>query len=283
MSSFLPSSSRAIRRLTYLGPNPLGYSRGSAAGRRRGTGPWCSGPGRAGEYARCDEALRHRTSRSFPFEPGPVVTMYTCGITPYDATHLGHAAVYVGYDVLQRRLRDLGHETRCVRNVTDVDDDLLRKAARARRALSRSRRGRDRSLRRRHGGARDDPELERAAGHLGHRRHPWLHRHGARRRPRLSRRGRGVLRRQLLAELRRVVGYDRATMLELAAERGGNPDDPNKRDPARLRSVAAVGRGRAVVGDASGAPGGRGGTSSVRRWPCASSTRPSISTAGAAT
>ena len=63
-----------------------------------------------------------------PFEPGPVVTMYTCGITPYDSTHLGHAAAYVTYDVLQRRLRDLGHETQCVRNVTDVDDDILRKA-----------------------------------------------------------------------------------------------------------------------------------------------------------
>ena len=63
-----------------------------------------------------------------PFEPGPVVTMYTCGITPYDATHIGHAATYLTYDVLQRRLRDLGHETRCVRNVTDVDDDILRKA-----------------------------------------------------------------------------------------------------------------------------------------------------------
>ena len=63
-----------------------------------------------------------------PFEPGPKVLMYTCGITPYDATHLGHAATYVTYDVLQRRLRDLGHETLCVRNVTDVDDDMLRKA-----------------------------------------------------------------------------------------------------------------------------------------------------------
>ncbi|MYI56534.1 MAG: class I tRNA ligase family protein, partial [Acidimicrobiia bacterium] len=63
-----------------------------------------------------------------PFEVGPVVTMYTCGITPYDATHLGHAATYLTYDVLQRRLRDRGHETRCVRNVTDVDDDILRKA-----------------------------------------------------------------------------------------------------------------------------------------------------------
>ena len=63
-----------------------------------------------------------------PFAPGPLVTMYTCGITPYDATHVGHAATYVLYDVLQRRLRDLGHQTQCVRNITDVDDDILRKA-----------------------------------------------------------------------------------------------------------------------------------------------------------
>ncbi len=63
-----------------------------------------------------------------PFEAGPVVTMYTCGITPYDATHLGHASTFLVYDVLQRRLRDLGHETRCVRNITDVDDPLLAKA-----------------------------------------------------------------------------------------------------------------------------------------------------------
>jgi len=63
-----------------------------------------------------------------PFEVGPVVSIYTCGITPYDSTHLGHAATYLGYDVLQRRLRDLGHETRCVRNVTDVDDSILGKS-----------------------------------------------------------------------------------------------------------------------------------------------------------
>ena len=62
------------------------------------------------------------------FRPGRVVTMYTCGITPYDAAHVGHAATYLAYDVLQRRLRDLGHDTQCVRNVTDVDDDILRRA-----------------------------------------------------------------------------------------------------------------------------------------------------------
>jgi L-cysteine:1D-myo-inositol 2-amino-2-deoxy-alpha-D-glucopyranoside ligase len=63
-----------------------------------------------------------------PFDPPHIVTMYTCGITPYDSAHLGHAAVYLTFDVLQRRLHDLGHQTRCVRNVTDVDDDILRKA-----------------------------------------------------------------------------------------------------------------------------------------------------------
>ncbi|MEM8708325.1 MAG: cysteine--tRNA ligase [Actinomycetota bacterium] len=62
------------------------------------------------------------------FAPGETVTMYVCGITPYDATHLGHAATYVTYDVLQRRLLDLGHEVRYVRNITDVDDDILRAA-----------------------------------------------------------------------------------------------------------------------------------------------------------
>ena len=63
-----------------------------------------------------------------PFEPGPTVLMYTCGITPYDATHLGHAATFLAYDVLQRRLIDLGHKVKCVRNVTDVDDPLFAKA-----------------------------------------------------------------------------------------------------------------------------------------------------------
>ncbi|HET9547277.1 MAG TPA: cysteine--tRNA ligase, partial [Desertimonas sp.] len=63
-----------------------------------------------------------------PFDPPHHVLMYTCGITPYDATHLGHAATYLAYDVLQRRLIDLGHRVTCVRNVTDVDDPLFAKA-----------------------------------------------------------------------------------------------------------------------------------------------------------
>ena len=63
-----------------------------------------------------------------PFEPGPTVSMYVCGITPYDATHLGHAFTYLCFDVLIRRLEDLGHEVKMVRNVTDVDDSILAKA-----------------------------------------------------------------------------------------------------------------------------------------------------------
>ena len=63
-----------------------------------------------------------------PFAPGDRVLMYTCGITPYDATHLGHAATFISYDVLKRHLIDKGHEVTCVRNVTDVDDPLFAKA-----------------------------------------------------------------------------------------------------------------------------------------------------------
>lgn len=63
-----------------------------------------------------------------PFSPPQQVLMYVCGITPYDATHLGHASTFLTYDVVIRRLIDLGHEVRCVRNVTDVDDPLFAKA-----------------------------------------------------------------------------------------------------------------------------------------------------------
>jgi L-cysteine:1D-myo-inositol 2-amino-2-deoxy-alpha-D-glucopyranoside ligase len=72
----------------------------------------------------------YETSRQdiVPFVPRPNVLMYTCGITPYDATHLGHAATFLAYDVLQRRLIDRGHTVTCVRNVTDVDDPLFAKA-----------------------------------------------------------------------------------------------------------------------------------------------------------
>jgi len=54
--------------------------------------------------------------------------MYVCGITPYDATHVGHAATYLAYDTLQRLWRDAGYQVRYTQNVTDVDDPLLERA-----------------------------------------------------------------------------------------------------------------------------------------------------------
>jgi L-cysteine:1D-myo-inositol 2-amino-2-deoxy-alpha-D-glucopyranoside ligase len=54
--------------------------------------------------------------------------MYVCGITPYDATHIGHAATYVAFDLLNRAWRNAGHDVRYVQNVTDVDDPLLERA-----------------------------------------------------------------------------------------------------------------------------------------------------------
>jgi L-cysteine:1D-myo-inositol 2-amino-2-deoxy-alpha-D-glucopyranoside ligase len=56
--------------------------------------------------------------------------IYACGITPYDATHLGHAATYVAWDLLIRAWRDAGHDVAYVQNVTDVDDPLLERADR---------------------------------------------------------------------------------------------------------------------------------------------------------
>ncbi len=61
---------------------------------------------------------------------GGEVRMYVCGVTPYDTTHLGHAFCYVVFDVLHRYLRFLGRRVRYVQNITDIDDDILRRARR---------------------------------------------------------------------------------------------------------------------------------------------------------
>ena len=56
------------------------------------------------------------------------VSIYTCGITPYDSAHLGHIFTFMTYDLLTRRLIDLGHDVKLVRNVTDVDEPIFKKA-----------------------------------------------------------------------------------------------------------------------------------------------------------
>ncbi len=166
-----------------------------------------------------------------PFEPGPLVTMYTCGITPYDSTHLGHAATYLTYDVLQRRLRDAGHETRCVRNITDVDDSILPKARELGvhyldLAAAEM--------------ARFDADME-ALGMLPAYSEPRAtsaipdirgfigmvidtgHAYESG--------GSVYFEVSTFERFGELSGYSRDEMLALAAERGGNVDDPNKRDP----------------------------------------------------
>jgi L-cysteine:1D-myo-inositol 2-amino-2-deoxy-alpha-D-glucopyranoside ligase len=65
-----------------------------------------------------------------PTNPGPTARMYVCGITPYDATHLGHAATYLAFDLIHRLWLDAGHDVHYVQNVTDIDDPLLERATR---------------------------------------------------------------------------------------------------------------------------------------------------------
>ncbi len=62
-----------------------------------------------------------------PDPEGPA-RLYVCGITPYDATHIGHAATYIGFDLLIRAWRIAGHDVTFVQNVTDIDDPLLERA-----------------------------------------------------------------------------------------------------------------------------------------------------------
>lgn len=70
------------------------------------------------------------TGRQEELTPQGEAGLYVCGITPYDATHMGHAATYLTVDTLHRALRAAGHPVRFVQNVTDVDEPLLERAER---------------------------------------------------------------------------------------------------------------------------------------------------------
>ncbi len=173
------------------------------------------------------------TSRAevVPFEPGPTVTMYTCGITPYDSAHVGHAAVYVTFDVLQRRLRDIGHRTLCVRNVTDIDDPLFAKARQLGvhyLDLAAEELGRFDAcmaalgLLPSYSEPRATGAIPDILGFIGmvlDQGHAYQA-GGSVYFSVTSSRGFGE-----------VSGYGRDKMLALAAERGGKVDDPHKRDP----------------------------------------------------
>ena len=165
-----------------------------------------------------------------PFEPGPVVRMYVCGITPYDSTHLGHANTYLTYDLLIRRLEDRGHTVEMVRNVTDVDDSILPKA----REL-----GVDflelaaQEMTRFHGdlealaarppvaeprATESIPEMIDLLERLMHAGHTY------------TIDGTTWFDVTTASDFGSLSGYDHETMLALSAERGGTPDDPRQRN-----------------------------------------------------
>ena len=168
------------------------------------------------------------------FEPAATpseVRIYVCGITPYDSTHLGHANTYLAYDLLIRRLEDLGHRVQMVRNITDVDDSILPKA----REL-----GVDflelaaAETARFHCDMEDlntrpplaEPkatewvaEMVALIEDLGAAGHTY------------SSEGTTWFDVSTWPDFGRLGGYDPATMRALAAERGGTPDDPRQRNP----------------------------------------------------
>ena len=81
-------------------------------------------PGRGRDLRIHDTA----TGGSVTLTPGPVARIYVCGITPYDATHMGHAATYNAFDLVQRVWLDTKRQVHYVQNVTDIDDPLLERA-----------------------------------------------------------------------------------------------------------------------------------------------------------
>jgi len=162
---------------------------------------------------------------------GHAATMYACGITPYDSTHIGHAATFTAWDLLLRAWLDAGHAVTYVQNVTDVDDPLLERAARdgedwrqlVDREIARYR-GDMETLRvlppsRLVGAVEAMPLIERFTALLADR---------------------GALydvdadlyfSRSADTAFGSLSGLDTKDMLELSAERGGDPGRPGKKDP----------------------------------------------------
>lgn len=184
-------------------------------------------PGRGGVLRLHDTAaagLRDTASEA-------TARLYVCGITPYDATHLGHAATYLAFDLVQRVWRDSGRAVRYVQNVTDVDDPLLERATQtgedwrqlAEREIALFR-GDMAALRvlapdEYVGAVESIPEITKSIAELladgaAYRVGDDIY---------FSTEGR--------ARFGSESHYDRAEMLRLFAERGGDPAHPGKRDP----------------------------------------------------
>ena len=198
--------------------------------------------------------------------------MYVCGITPYDATHLGHAATYLAFDLVNRYWRDRGHDVAYVQNITDIDDPLLERAARDQddwvvlgmreTALFREDMEALRVVPPRHyiGAVEAMGEIaelvgkllaEGAAYRVDDPQFPDVYFDSA-----------------VTGHFGYESRYDEETMIRLSRERGGDPDRPGKRHPtdALLWRTAREGE-PSWESRATSARGARAGTSSARRSP----------------
>lgn len=180
-----------------------------------------------------------------PTAPGRTARMYVCGITPYDATHLGHAATYLAFDLVHRLWLDAGHEVAFVENVTDIDDPLLERAQRdgddwivlamRETALFREDMAALRVLPPRDyvGAVESIPAIGQLVDKLLTEDQAYVLDDGT-----------GDIYQDLSRAPRfgYESGYDEATMLSLSAERGGDPDRAGKRnrlDPVLWRGARA--------------------------------------------
>ena len=175
------------------------------------------------------------TGQIRPTAPGETARMYVCGITPYDATHLGHAATYLAFDLVNRVWRDNGHDVHYVQNVTDIDEPLLERAERDQddwivlglreTALFREDMEALRVVPPRQfiGAVESIPEIveviakllaDGAAYRVEDPEYPDIY-----------------FDRDATGHFGYESNYDAATMAKFFAERGGDPDRPGKRDP----------------------------------------------------
>ncbi len=190
--------------------------------------------------------------------------IYACGITPYDVTHLGHAATFVWVDALSRVLRLLRVEPEVCRNVTDVDDVLDAAASRASTPYDAF-------------AAIQQYHFEHDLTALSVRpvqHQPRAHRyveHVIRLASGLMAIGSAYERRGSVyfrgPDVGARAGLDHADALRLAAEYGGRPDDPAKDDPLDTAVWQAAEPGHPAW-DSPWGPGLPGGMPNARPWRC---------------
>ena len=211
--------------------------------------------------------------------------IYVCGLTVQSEPHVGHVRSAVNFDVLRRWLRHQGYDVTFIRNVTDIDDKILAKAAEQGRPWYELAYEMHRELDRAYAALNvTPPTYEPAAtGHVPEMLE--LIARAGRARPRLPAAGRlrrRLLRRAVLAGVRRADPPGRSTTWWPASD----ADPRGKRDPrdfALWKGCKKAGEPETAAGPARGAAVAPAGTSSARRWPGSTSAPPSTSTAAAST